>query len=58
MTTMATNRLVQQLYEEEQIGFVDLWDGFVGKEEIYMWDGMHLNEKGVVVLADGLIRAV
>ena len=55
---MATNGLVQQLYDEEQIGFVDLWDGFVGKEEIYMWDCMHIDEKEAAVLAGGLIRAV
>ena len=55
---MATNGLVQQLYEEEQIGFVDLWEGFVGKGEIYMWDGMHIDEKEAAVLAGGPIRAV
>ena len=30
---MAVNGIVQQLCREEEVGFVDLWDSFVGKEE-------------------------
>ena len=33
---MAVNGMVQQLCKEEEVGFVDLWDSFVGKEEMYM----------------------
>ena len=29
---MAINELVEQMYEEEGVGFVDLWGYFVGKE--------------------------
>ena len=39
------NRLVKQLCEEEEVGFVNLCDGLVGKEEMFMKDGLHL-ERG------------
>ena len=38
--------MVQQLFREEEVGFVDLWDSFVGKEELYLRDGLHLSGKG------------
>ena len=31
---MAVNGMVKQLCREEEVGFVDLWDSFVGKEEM------------------------
>ena len=40
------------------MGYVDLWDSFVGKEEMYMRDGLHLSEKGAAVFAEGLSGAV
>ena len=40
------------------MGFVDLWDSFVGKEEIYLRDGLHLSGKGAVAFAEGLSWAV
>ena len=30
------NGMVQQLCREEEVGFVDLWDSFVGKDEMFM----------------------
>ena len=36
----------------------DLWDSFVGKEEIYMRDDLHLSGKGDAVFAEGLSGAV
>ncbi len=36
---------------------VDLWDSFVGKEEMYLRDGLHL-PKGAAVFAEGLSGAV
>ena len=50
--------MVQQLCKEEEVGFVDLWGSFVGKEEMYMRDGLHLSGKGAAVLAEGLSGAV
>ena len=32
---MAVNGIVQHLCKEEEVGFVDLWDSFVEKKEMY-----------------------
>ena len=32
---------------------VNLWDSFVGKEEMYVRDGLHLSGKGAAVFAEG-----
>ena len=39
---MAVNGMVKELCREEEVGFVDLWDSFVGKEEMYLRDGLLL----------------
>ena len=31
--------------------FVELWDSFVGEEEMYLRDGLHLSGKGAAVFA-------
>ena len=33
---MAVNGMVEQLCKEENVGYVNLWDRFVGKEEMYV----------------------
>ena len=55
---MAVNGMVEPLCKEEKVGYVDLWDSFVGKEEMYVRDGLHLRGKGAVVFAEGLSGAV
>ena len=55
---MAVNGIVKQLCKEEEVGYVDLWDSFVGKEEMYVRDGLHLSGKGAAVFAEGLSGAV
>ena len=55
---MAVNEMVKQLCREEEVGFVDLWDSFVGKEEMYLRDGLHRSGKGAAVFAEGLSGAV
>ena len=55
---MAVNRMVKRLCREEEVGYVDLWDSFVGKEEMYAIDGLHLSGKGAAVFAEGLSGAV
>ena len=55
---MAVNGMVKRLCKEEEVGYVDLWDSFVGKEEMYMRDGLHLSGKGAAVFAEGLSGAV
>ena len=55
---MAVNGMVERLCKEEDVGYVDMWDSFVGKEELYFRDGLHLSGKGAAVLAEGLSGAV
>ena len=40
------------------MGYVDLWDSFVGKEDMYVRDGLHLSGTGAAVFAEGLSGAV
>ena len=55
---MAVNGMVKRLCKEEEVGYVDLWDSFVGKEEMYARDGLHLSGKGAAVFAEVLSGAV
>ena len=54
---MAINGMVKRLCKEEDVGYVDLWVSFVGKEEMYVRDGLHLSGKGAAVFAEGLSGA-
>ena len=36
--------------KEGEIGLIDVWDSFVGKEELYFRDGLHLCGKGLPFL--------
>ena len=53
-----SKRMVKRLCKEEDVGYVDLWDNFVGKEEMYVRNGLHLSGKGAAVFAEGLSGAV
>ena len=56
---MAINALVEQMYEEEKgVGLVDLWGYFVGKEDMYMRDCLHLSGKGAAVFSENLLRSM
>ena len=55
---MAVNGMVERLCKEEEVGYVDMLDSFVGNEELYFRDGLHLSGKGAAVLAVGLSGAV
>ena len=55
---MAVNGMVKRLCKEEEVVYVDLWDSFVGKEEMYVRDGLHLSGKGAAVFAERLSGAV
>ena len=55
---MAINALVEQMCEEEMVEFVDLWGSFIGREDMFTRDGLHLNGKGAAVLADELQKSV
>ena len=54
---MAINGLLEQMCEEEGVGFVDLWGYFVGKEDMFMRDGLHLSGKGAAVFSENLLRS-
>ena len=53
---VAINALVEQMCEEEGHGFVDLWEYFVGKEDMYMRDD--LSGKGAAVFSENLLRSM
>ena len=55
---MAVNGMVERLCKEEDVGYVDLWDSFVGREDMYGRYGLHLSGKGSAVFAEGLSGAV
>ena len=55
---MTVNGMVKRLCKEEGVGYVDLRDSFVGKEEMYIRDSLHLSGKGAAVFAQGLSGAV
>ena len=54
---MAINTVVEQMCEEEGVGFIDLWGHFVGKEDMYMRDGLHLSGKGAAVCSENFLRS-
>ena len=55
---MAIKALLEHMCEEEGVGFVDLWGYFVGKEDIYMRDGLHLSGKGAAVFSEDPLRSM
>ena len=40
------------------VGFVDLWERFVGRADMHMNDGLPLSGKGAAVFADKLSAAL
>ena len=44
---MAINGMMKRLCKEEDVGCVDLWDSFVGIEEMYARDGLHIVGRGL-----------
>ena len=50
--------MMKRVCKKEDVGYLDLWDSFVGKEEMYARDGLHLSGKGAAVFAEGLSGAV
>ena len=40
---MAINGMVERICKEDGVEYVDLWDSFVGKEYMYVRDGLHLS---------------
>ena len=52
---MAINTLVEQICEEEGVGFVDLCVYFVVKD---VRDGLHLSGKGAAVFSENILRSM
>ena len=55
---MTINGMTKRLCKEEDVGYVDLWDNFVGIEGMYARDGLHISRKGAAAFAEGLSGAV
>ena len=55
---MAINALAEQMCEKEMIEFVYLWGCYIGREDMFTRDGLHLNGNGAAVLADELQKSV
>ena len=55
---MAINGMMKRLCKEEDVGYVELWDSFVGIEGMYARGGLHLSGKGTAAFAEGLSGAV
>ncbi len=54
---MAINALLEQMCEEG-VEFVDVWGYFVGKEDMYMRDGLQLSRKGAAMFFENLLRSM
>ena len=55
---IAINTQVQKVCMEEGAGFVDMWLNFVGRDDFFMRDGLHLTGKGAAVLGCEFVRVV
>ena len=55
---MAINTQVQKVCMEKGVGFVDMWLNFVGRDDFFMSDGLHLTGKGATVLGCEFVRVV
>ena len=55
---MAINVMMKRLCKEKDVGYVDLWDRFVGIEGMYAREGLHLSGKGPAAFVEGLSGAV
>jgi len=55
---LAINSRLQCLCAAEEVGYLDLWDCFYGREDYYASDRLHLNKQGSNVLANKFLRAM
>jgi len=44
--------------KKKGVGFIDLWGYFVGKEDMYTRDGLHLSGKVAAVFSENLLRSM
>ena len=55
---MEINTQVQKVCMKEGVGFVNMWLNFVGRDDFFMRDGLHLTGKGAAVLGREFVRVV
>ena len=55
---LGLNDRLRKLCGESGVGFIDEWDRFYGRQELYAMDGVHFSRKGVQELSECLERAV
>ena len=55
---LGLNDRIKKLCKEGGVGFIDEWDRFYGRQELYAMDGVHFSRKGVQELSECLERAV
>ena len=56
--SVAINVLVEQMCDEEGVGFVDLWGCFIEKENMYVRYGLRLYGKGAARFSENLLRSM
>ena len=49
---------MEKYCKENGIGFIDTWDTFSGRRNLFARDGIHLSRSGVTVLARLVDQAV
>ena len=59
--TLGKNQLIyknaqKDFVEKNKVQFLDPWELFAGHKELMCYDGIHPNEKGYEVLADGWVK--
>ena len=52
------NDRLRRMCGESGVGFMDEWDRFYGRQELYARDGIHFSRKGVQALSECLERVV
>ena len=55
---MVINTQVQKVCAEEGVYFVDTWLNFVGRDDFFIRDGLHLTEKGAIGFSSVFVRVV
>ena len=53
---IGVNERIKRYCQEKEVGFIDLWEVFVGKRHYFSRDGTHLNEAGHRKLGEILSR--
>ena len=46
------------MYEMEEVRFVDVWCRFVGRQDLYLRDGLHLRNYGAAVIGDEFLKVM